>query len=162
MKEAEERARAEVENKEKMEVELTELKEKVRKLESECIASIGKAREEGKEEGKAERKVLGHEVTMEDARTQFRMVYNNGFRQGWKSTLKKTEQPESSELFLHSNTPIPYPKEGLKDSDDEAQEEEEEEDDEGEEEIGPDSMQEDSQPTPIQKATDAPSPTSSL
>ena len=43
MKEAEERARAEVENREKIEVELAELKEKVKKLESECISSIGKA-----------------------------------------------------------------------------------------------------------------------
>uniref|UniRef100_A0A2N9HW37 Uncharacterized protein n=1 Tax=Fagus sylvatica TaxID=28930 RepID=A0A2N9HW37_FAGSY len=164
MKEAEERAKAEVENREKIEVELTKLKEKVRKLESECIASIEKAREEGKEEGKAEGKVLGHEAAMDEARTQFRMVYNSGFRQGWKSALKKTEQPESSELFLRSNTPIPYPKEGLKDSDDEAQEEEEEEeeDGEGEEEIRPDSIQEDSQPVPIEKATDAPGPTSSL
>ena len=81
MKEAEERARTEVENKERAEVELTELKEKVRKLESECIASIGNAREEGKEEGKAEGKVLGHAAAMEEARTQFRMVYNRGFRQ---------------------------------------------------------------------------------
>jgi flagellar biosynthesis/type III secretory pathway protein FliH len=146
MKEAEEQAKAEVENREKIEVELTKLKEKVRKLESECIASIGKAREEGKEEGKAEGKVLGHEAAMDEARTQFRMVYNSSFRQGWKSALKKTEQPELSELFLRSNTPIPYPKEGLKDSDDEAQEEEEEEEDdgEGEEEIRPDSIQEDS------------------
>jgi hypothetical protein len=162
MKEAEERARAEVENREKIEVELIELKEKVRKLESECISSIGKAREEGKEEGKAEGKILGQEAAMEEARTQFQMVYNSGFRQGWKSALNKTGQPESSELFLRSNTPIPYPEEGLKDSDDEAEEEEEEDDGEGEEERGPDSIQEDSQPASIEKATDAPGPTSSL
>uniref|UniRef100_A0A2N9I5G5 Uncharacterized protein n=1 Tax=Fagus sylvatica TaxID=28930 RepID=A0A2N9I5G5_FAGSY len=122
MKEAEERARTEVENRKRAEVELTELKEKVRKLESECLASLGKAREEGKEEGKAEGKILGHESAMEEARTQFRMVYNIGFRRGWKSALTKTEQPETSELFLRSNTPIPYPEEGLKDSDNEAQE----------------------------------------
>jgi hypothetical protein len=162
MKEAEERARAEVENRERVEVELTELKEKVRKLESECIASIGKAREEGKEEGKAEGKILGQEAAMDEARTQFRMVYNSGFRQGWKSALNKTGQPESSELFLRSNTPLPYPKEGLKDSEDEAEEEEEEDDSEGEEGRGPDSMQEDSQPAPTEEATDAPGPTSSL
>jgi flagellar biosynthesis/type III secretory pathway protein FliH len=71
MKEAEEQARAEVENRKKMEVELTELKEKVQKLESECIASIGQARIEGKEEGKAEGKALGYEAAMEEARTQF-------------------------------------------------------------------------------------------
>ena len=43
MKEAEEQARVEMKNKEKIEVELAELKEKVKKLESECISSIGKA-----------------------------------------------------------------------------------------------------------------------
>jgi hypothetical protein len=161
MKEAEERARVEVENREKIEVELTELKEKVRKLESECIASIGKAREEGKEERIAKGKILGQEAAMDEARTQFRIVYNIGFRQGWKSALNKTGQPESSDLFLLLNTPIPYPEEGLKDSDDEA-EEEEEDDGEGEEGRGPDSIQEDSQPTPIEKAMDAPGPTSSL
>ena len=91
MKKAEEQARAEVENRKKLEVELTELKEKVKKLESECIASIGQAREEGKEEGKAEGKALGYEAAMEEARTQFWMMYNSGFRQGWKSALKKTE-----------------------------------------------------------------------
>jgi flagellar biosynthesis/type III secretory pathway protein FliH len=69
MKEAEEWARAEVENRERAEVELTELKEKVRKLESECIASIGNAREEGIEVGKAKGKKLGHETAMEEART---------------------------------------------------------------------------------------------
>ena len=95
-----------MENRKKMEVELTELKEKVWKLESECIASIEQARIEGKKEGKAEGKALGYDTAMEEARTKFRMVYNSGFRQGWKSALKKTE-PESSELFLRSNTPIP-------------------------------------------------------
>jgi hypothetical protein len=98
---------------------------------------------------------------MDEARTQFCMVYNSGFRQGWKSALNKTGQPESSELFLRSNTPIPYPEKGLKDSDDEA-EEEEEDDGEGEEERGPDSIQEGSQPAPVEKATDAPGPTFTL
>ena len=171
MKEAEERARTEVENRKRAEVELTELKENIKKLESECLASLGKAREEGKEEGKAEGKILGHESAMEEARTQFRMVYNTGFRRGWKSALTKTEQPETSELFLRSNTPIPYPEEGLKDSDNEVQEEEgeeeeeEEEDDggeEGEEGTGPDRMQEVPQPAPTEKATDAPGPSSGL
>jgi hypothetical protein len=91
------------------------------------------------------------------------MVYNSGFRQGWKSALTKTGQPESSELFLRSNTPIPYPEEGFKDSEDEAEEEEgeeEENDAEGEEGRGSDSVQEDSQPAPTEGATDAPGPTS--
>ena len=88
---------------------------------------------------------------MDEARTQFWMVYNSGFKQGWKSALNKTEQPELSELFLCSNTPIPYPEEGLKDSDDEAEEEDKEDDGEGEAERGPDRVQEDSQPAPIEK-----------
>jgi flagellar biosynthesis/type III secretory pathway protein FliH len=82
MKGVEDRARAEVESKQKAEAELTELKEKVRKVESECLASLGKAREEGLMEGKIEGKRLGHESAMEEARTQFRMVYNTGFRRG--------------------------------------------------------------------------------
>jgi hypothetical protein len=162
MKEAEERARTEVENRKRAEVELTELKEKVRKLESECLASLGKAREEGKEEGKAEGKILRHESAMEEARTQFRMVYNTGFRRGWKSALTKTEQPETSELFLRSNTPIPYPEEGLRNSEDEPEGEEEEEegeDDEGKEGRGPDSVPEGSQHAPTEEAIDAPGPT---
>uniref|UniRef100_A0A2N9G943 Uncharacterized protein n=1 Tax=Fagus sylvatica TaxID=28930 RepID=A0A2N9G943_FAGSY len=61
--EVEERARKEMANRTQMEVELNEMREKVRKLESECILSIGKAREEGKEE----RKVLGKEEAMDEA-----------------------------------------------------------------------------------------------
>jgi hypothetical protein len=54
------------------------------------------------------------------------MVYNSGFKHGWKSALSKTEQPETSDLFLHANTPIPYPEAGLKDFRDEADEEDNE------------------------------------
>ena len=161
MKEAEERARTEVEKRKKVEVELTKQKGRVRKLESECIASIERARIEGIEEGKAEGKKLGHEGAMEEARTQFRMVYNTGFRRGWKSTLTKTEQPETSELFLRSNTLILYPEEGLRNSEDEVEgeeEEEEEDDEEGEEGRRPDSVTEGSQPAPTEGAVDAPSP----
>jgi precorrin isomerase len=43
MKEAEERARTEVAKREKIEGEMAEMKEKMKKLESECILSIGKA-----------------------------------------------------------------------------------------------------------------------
>jgi hypothetical protein len=159
MKEAEERVRDEMENRKRAKVELAEQKEKVRKLESEYLASLGKVREDGKEEGKAEGKKLGFESAMEEARTQFRMVYNTGFRRGWKSALTKTEQPETSELFLRSNTPIPYPEEGLRNSEDEAEGEGEEEDDDDEEEgRRPDSVAEVSQPVPTEGAIDAPSP----
>ena len=57
------------------------------------------------------------------------MVYNSGFRHGWKSALSKTEQPRASNLFLRANTPLPYPEAGLKDSGDRADEEENEETD---------------------------------
>ena len=161
MKKAEERARTEEEKRKKIEVELTEQKEKVRKLESECIASIEQARIAGIEEGKAEGKKLGHDGAMEEARTQFRMVYNSGFRRGWKSALTKTEQPETSELFLRSNTPIPYPEEGLRNSEDEAEgeeEDEEEDDEEGGERGRPDSVPESSQLAPTEGAVGAPGP----
>ena len=52
MKEVEEQARTEAANRERMEGELAEMKEKVKKLESKCILLIGKVREEGKAEGK--------------------------------------------------------------------------------------------------------------
>ena len=58
------------------------------------------------------------------------MVYNSDFQHGWKSALKRTEQPEASNLFLRANTPLPYPDAELKNSEDEA----DAEDDEGEEE----------------------------
>ena len=58
------------------------------------------------------------------------MVYNSGFRHGWKSALNKTEQPETSDLFLRADTPLPYPDAGLKNSDDEGDEEDEEEQEE--------------------------------
>uniref|UniRef100_A0A2N9FZZ0 Uncharacterized protein n=1 Tax=Fagus sylvatica TaxID=28930 RepID=A0A2N9FZZ0_FAGSY len=133
MKEAEDRARAEEESRKKAEAELTELREKIRKVESECLATLGKAREEGLVEGKIEGKKLGHESAMEEARTQFRM------------------------LFLRSNTPIPYPEEGLRNSEDEAKEEgeeEEEDDEEGGGALG--SVTEGSQPAPTEGAEDAP------
>jgi ribosomal protein L12E/L44/L45/RPP1/RPP2 len=67
---------------------------------------------------------------MEKVKVQFQMVYNSGFRHGWKFALSKIEQPKMSDLFLCANTPLPYPEAGLKNSDDEV----DEEDDEGEEE----------------------------
>ena len=166
MKGAEDLARAEAKNRKKAEAELTELREKVRKVESDCLATLGKAREEGLVEGKIEGKKLGHEAAMEEARTQFRMVFNTGFRRGWKFALIKTEQPETSELFLRSNTPIPYPEEGLRNSEDEAEEEGEEEEEandggeEGEEGMGPDKTQEAPQSVPTKIAADVPDPSS--
>jgi hypothetical protein len=166
-KKAEALARAEEESRKKAEAELTVLREKVMKLESECIASIEKAIEDGKVLGRVEGKKLGYEGAMEEARTQFRMVFNTGFRKGWKSALTKTEQPETSELFLRSNTPIPYPEEGLQDSGNEAPEVgEEEADDEGEEDeedeegTGTDRTQEAPQSAPVGTAAYVPGPSS--
>jgi hypothetical protein len=109
-----------------MEAELTGMREKMKKLESECVLSISKAHKEGLEKGKD----LGKEGAMGEVATQFKMVYNSGFRNGWKSALSKTEQPETSDLYLRAKTPLPYPDAGLNNSDDEA----EDEDDEGDEE----------------------------
>ena len=64
---------------------------------------------------------------MGEVKAQFQMVYNSGFRHGWKSAMKKTEQLETSDLFLRTNTPLLYPEVGLKDSEDEADEEDKEE-----------------------------------
>ena len=61
MKEAEERARIEEAKRVQMEAELTRMQEKMKKLEFECLLSIGKAHEEGMEEGMAKGKELGKE-----------------------------------------------------------------------------------------------------
>uniref|UniRef100_A0A2N9H6U2 Uncharacterized protein n=1 Tax=Fagus sylvatica TaxID=28930 RepID=A0A2N9H6U2_FAGSY len=146
-KKAEALARAEEENRKKAEVELAELREKVL--------------------GRVEGEKSGFDGAMEEARTQFRMVFNTGFRKGWKSALTKTEQPEASELFLRSNTPIPYPEEGLQDSDNEAPEEGEEEADEEDDEdeeveggMGTGRTEEAPQSAPIETAADVPGPSS--
>lgn len=51
-KDAGEKARAEAEMRSKAEVEVSELKEKVKLLEAECVKSIGLAREKGIQVGK--------------------------------------------------------------------------------------------------------------
>lgn len=132
------------------------MREKVRKLESKCLLSIGKAREEGVEEGIAKGKELGKEGAMEEVKTQFQMVYNSGFRHGWKSALNKTEQPETSDLFLRANTPLPYPEAGLKDSEDKANEEDDEDEGTDDEQGEKDQLLESSQPELTDQTVDAP------
>ena len=146
MKEAKEQARVEAAKRAQMEGEMAEIREKVRKLEFECIQAIGKAQEEGKE------------VVMGEVKTQFQLVYNSGFRHGWKSALNQTEVPKTSDLFLRANTPLPYPETGLKDPEDEAGDEGDDDDEEeGEEEQGePDKQPESSQSELIDKVVDAP------
>uniref|UniRef100_A0A2N9H7I7 Uncharacterized protein n=1 Tax=Fagus sylvatica TaxID=28930 RepID=A0A2N9H7I7_FAGSY len=129
--EAEERARAEGTKRSEAEAEVVRLNERVGKLESECISRLNKAHQEGKregeekgmEEGLQKGKALGREGAMGEVATQFQLVYNSGFRLGWKSALYKTEHPETSELFLRTGTPLPFPDAGLQESDDEGSEE---------------------------------------
>jgi hypothetical protein len=132
MKEIEERARIEESKQAEAEVEIAKIQEKMKELESECVFRLGTAHKEGMEEGLKKGKELGREGAMDEVATQFKLVYNSGFRHGWKSALSKTEQPETSDLFLRTNTPLPYPDAGLKNSDDEGDEEDEEEGDEEE------------------------------
>uniref|UniRef100_A0A2N9ITZ0 Uncharacterized protein n=1 Tax=Fagus sylvatica TaxID=28930 RepID=A0A2N9ITZ0_FAGSY len=151
MKGAEERARVEETRRVEAEAEIVKLQEQVKKLESECVNRLGLAHQEGMEEGlvKGEElgllkgKELGREGAMGEVTAQFKMVYNTGFRHGWKSALSKTGQPEMSELFLRTNTPLPYPNAGLRNSDDEADEEDEEGEEEEEEEEGEEEEEED-------------------
>jgi hypothetical protein len=96
----------------------------MKELESECVRRLGTAHKEGMEEGLKKGKELGREGAMGEVAAQFKLVYNSRFRHGWKSTLSKTEQPESSDLFLHTSTPLPYPDVGLKNFDNEEEEEE--------------------------------------
>ena len=116
MKEAEERAKTEAEQRAKMEAEVALLQEKVKLLEAECIQSIGKAREEGKQE------------VMAEVKAQLQGVFNHGFRDRWKSALRKADVPSSLNMYMRSSTPLPYPEAGLKESDDEDEDEEDEED----------------------------------
>uniref|UniRef100_A0A2N9GMW5 Uncharacterized protein n=1 Tax=Fagus sylvatica TaxID=28930 RepID=A0A2N9GMW5_FAGSY len=138
-------SRAEGTKRSEAEAEVARLHERVGKLESECISRLNKAHQEGRregeekgmEEGLQKGKALGREGAMGEVATQFQLVYNSGFRLGWKSALYKTEHPETSELFLRTGTPLPFPDAGLQESDDEGSEEvgvdEEEEEEEGEE-----------------------------
>uniref|UniRef100_A0A2N9IWY1 Uncharacterized protein n=1 Tax=Fagus sylvatica TaxID=28930 RepID=A0A2N9IWY1_FAGSY len=111
MKDAEEKARTEAEQKAKFEAEVFELKERVKLLEAECIQSISLAREEGKQ-----------------ARQQ-------------ELLDQKAKVPHSSRWFLRDKTPLPYPKAGLRNSDDEDEDDKEEtEEVSGEQGTGPSAL----------------------
>ncbi len=128
MKDAEEKARTEAKQKAKAEAKAADLKEKVKLLEVECVKSIGLAREEGIQEGKKVRQ----EEMMDQVRTDFQGVFNRGFCDGWKSTLKKAKVPPSSKWFLRDETPLPYPDAGPRNSDVEDEDDEDDEDEGGE------------------------------
>jgi hypothetical protein len=54
-------------------------------------------------------------------------VFNCGFRDGWKSALRKADVLFSSEMYVRSNTPLPYPEVGLTEWDDEDEDDDEDE-----------------------------------
>ncbi len=64
---------------------------------------------------------------MGEVKAQLQGVFNGGFKDGWKLALRWADVPDSSDLYLRRNTPLPYPEVGLKDSNDENQEVEEDE-----------------------------------
>uniref|UniRef100_A0A2N9FJF5 Uncharacterized protein n=1 Tax=Fagus sylvatica TaxID=28930 RepID=A0A2N9FJF5_FAGSY len=123
MKDAEDRARSESEQKVKLEAELAQSLEKIKILEAEYLHSLGETLESGKKEGKQE--------AWGEIKDQIQGVYNRSFRDGWKAALKKVGTPVSSDLLLLENTPLPYPDAGLRESD---KEDEDGDDDEDEEE----------------------------
>ena len=146
MKEAEEKARTESEQRTKIEADLVQLQEKVKNLEAECVRSIGEAREDSKREGNQE----GRQEVLNEVKDQLQGVYNRSFRDGWKAALKKAELPASSDLFLRENTPLPYRDAGLRESDKEDEGDEEDEDEEIEtEEVGDVRDDRVANPTPI-------------
>jgi hypothetical protein len=158
MKDAEEKARAKAEMRSKSKAEVSELKEKIRLLEAECIKSIGLAREEGIQVGKK----AGQEEVLDQVKTDFQGVFNRGFRDGWKLALKKAKVLRTSKWFLREKTPLPYPKAGLRASDAEKEDDEDDEDDEDEAEVvGGEPNQQVVTPTPLTgdpSANDPPAP----
>uniref|UniRef100_A0A2N9J0J8 Uncharacterized protein n=1 Tax=Fagus sylvatica TaxID=28930 RepID=A0A2N9J0J8_FAGSY len=84
------------------------------------------------------------------------LVFRHITRGLMMSALSKTEQPETSDLFLRANTPLPYPKARLKDSEDEANEEDDEDEGTDDEQGEKDQLLESSQPELTDQTVDAP------
>ena len=75
MKDAEEKARNESDQRARAEVELDRLDAQVKLLESQCLRSIGEVKEEGKCEGKVE----GEQKVLDEVAEQLELVYNRSF-----------------------------------------------------------------------------------
>ena len=63
---------------------------------------------------------------MAEVKAKLQGVFNRGFRDGWKSGLKKAKIPRSAKWFLRDKTPLPFPEAGLKNSDAEDEDDEDE------------------------------------
>ncbi len=93
------------------------------------MKSIGLTREEGIQEGRK----AGQQELLDQVRTDFQGVFNRGFRDRWKSALKKAKVSRTSKWFVREKTPLPYPDAGLRASNAEQEDDEDDEDEEADE-----------------------------
>uniref|UniRef100_A0A2N9HAE8 Uncharacterized protein n=1 Tax=Fagus sylvatica TaxID=28930 RepID=A0A2N9HAE8_FAGSY len=111
--------------------EVLEDADKFKKLETECIQSIGEARRRRQER-------MANKKSWVKLKSNLRESSTEASEMGGNRLQSKAEVPDSSDLFLRDQTPLPYPDAGLKvlDNEDEDEEDDEEEDVDEAEEAG--------------------------